>query len=352
MPWLSCIISNVVLATLVALAAWFVQRRLRRPGIARILWLIVLVKLVTPPLVSLPLRESPGMMSCLLGTCGCALHAGRQTVLFSTLPWILLAVWSAGAAATGWNAWRRWTQFRRLIAHAVPAPREWQTLAARLASELSLRSPPEILAVPGRLPPLVVPGRRRARLLLPAALIGRLNASQRAALLLHELTHIKRRDHVVRMLELTVRVAYWWLPLVGSIGRQLRACEETCCDAAVVAHLPQARRDYARLLLDVVDFASPLPRQAIPHATAMSAADDLEQRLHTILGASSAKRRTWPAAAFALGLSCAILPCGWHYDSISRPAAATAADKCEPSGDAMRMPGERKYDLSLHCCPS
>jgi bla regulator protein blaR1 len=275
MPWLFCVASNVLLALLLALAAWFMQRWLRRYAIAHILWVLVLVKLVTPPLVSVPLHGSPGIMACTFGNCGCGRHAQRQTIVRDTLPWVLLAAWSAGAGATGWTAWRRWTRFRRLMAHASPVPSEWQSLAARLASELSIRCPPEILAVPGRLPPLVVPGRHRPRMLLPMALMGQLNASQRVALLLHELVHIKRGDHLVRMLELTIGVAYWWLPIVGSIGRQLRACEETCCDAAVVAHLPEDRRDYAKLLLDVVDFTNPLPVQAVPQATAMSAANGL-----------------------------------------------------------------------------
>ena len=54
MPWISCIISNIILACVLAFAAWCVQR-LGRPGVARILWILVLVKLVTPPLVGIPL---------------------------------------------------------------------------------------------------------------------------------------------------------------------------------------------------------------------------------------------------------------------------------------------------------
>ncbi len=156
--------------------------------------------------------------------------------------------------------------------------------------------------VPGRLPPLVVGGRPRPRMLLPMALIDQLDGSQRVALLVHELAHIKRGDHLVRVLEMVVSVAYWWLPIVGAIGRQLRSCEETCSDAAVVARLPQARRDYARLLLDVVDFANPLPRHSVPQATAMSAAaNDLEHRLRAILDNRQRARRTWPAAALCIG---------------------------------------------------
>jgi bla regulator protein BlaR1 len=84
--------------------------------------------------------------------------------------------------------------------------------------------------------------------------------------LLHELDHSKRGDHRVRILELAVGVTYWWLPIVGLVGRQMRACEEACCDAAVISRLPDAGHDYASLLLDVVDFVTPLSVQA----TAMS----------------------------------------------------------------------------------
>lgn len=355
MPWISCIISNVVLATLLALAAWLVQRWLRLPAVARILWVLVLVKLVTPPLVSVPLVELPGTMACALGVCNCGHHGPTQSMVRVTLPLVLLAVWSAGAGATGWTACRRWIQFRRLTAHANPAPPEWQSLAAHLSSELSLRRPPEILAVPGRLPPLVVPGWRRPRMLLPMALMGQLNASQRESLLLHELVHIKRGDHLVRMLELAVAVAFWWLPIVSLIGRQLRACEETCCDAAVVAHVPQGRRDYARLILDVIDFAHPLPRHAVPQATAMSAATDLEQRLGASLDATRGTRRMWPAGALAVGLSCAILPCELHYDFVARSAAKTSAtlEGCEPApGGASSPSGRRESKRSAFCCPS
>jgi beta-lactamase regulating signal transducer with metallopeptidase domain len=172
--------------------------------------------------------------------------------------------------------------------------------------------------------------------------------------LLHELVHIKRGDHLMRLLELTVSVAYWWLPIVSSIGRQLRECEEACCDAAVVARLPQARRDYARLLLDVLDFVYPVPRPSIPQATAMSAAQGLEERLRTILDASHTTRRAWPVAAFALGIACAVLPCGFQYDFSRRPVSASISAGQEAPAAEVCLPDDApKIDRSLSlCCPS
>jgi beta-lactamase regulating signal transducer with metallopeptidase domain len=351
MSWLLYILSNIILAAALALVAWFVQHFLRSPGVARVLWLLVIIKLVTPPLVSVPLVDLPPTFACALGECNCPNHAG--TIVDHPFLWILFATWSAGAIVTAWLAYRRWTHFRRILAHAKPAPSDWQSLAATLSSELKIRCP-EILTVPGRLPPLVVPNRRRPRMLLPIALINQLNHSQRVSLLLHELSHIKRRDHLVRLLELIVNVTYWWLPCIGAISRRLRACEETCSDAAVVARLPQARRDYARLLLDVIDFAHPLPRQAVPQATAMSAAaNELEHRLRAILDTTQKSPRRWLAAALALGLGCAILPCQLHYDLPGlRP---TTADLTEQPGAAATTPSPvdiRTIELSSMCCPS
>jgi bla regulator protein blaR1 len=350
MPWLSWVVSNVFLALLLALTAWFIQRWLRWHAVAHVLWVLVLVKLVTPPLVRVPLQASPGSLACVLGTCGCAQHAHAQRILVDRLAWILLAAWAAGASATAWTAWRRSTRFQRLLTHASPAPPEWQALAVRLGSELSLRRLPEVLTAPGRLPPLILPGWRRPRLLLPTALLGRLNASQQLALLLHELIHIKRGDHLVRLLELTVGVVYWWLPGVGWIGRQLRDCEEISCDAAVVAHAPQARRDYAQLLLDVVDFANPLPGQAGRQATAMSAGD-LEKRLRAILNATPGTRGVWPARALMVGLACAILPYQLPYGVVG-PPATSSAEREQPAWK-MRLPGgdrEGQPPADL-CCP-
>jgi beta-lactamase regulating signal transducer with metallopeptidase domain len=350
MPWIAWIASNVALAAGIAAAALFVQRRLRMPAAARVLWVLVLVKLVTPPAISVSAVALPASLVCALGACGCEQHAGVNGLVRDRLPWLLLAIWSAGAAAALVMIGLRWARFQRLTSHARPAPREWRRLASRLARELSLRQTPAILVVPGRLPPLVVPGWQTPRLLLPAALLGKLDRPQREALLLHELVHIKRRDYWARLLETAVRVAYWWLPAVGAIGRRLRDCEETCCDAAVVSRRPRFRRDYARLLLDVIDFAQPLPAEAAPQATAMGAMSGVEQRVRAILADGRASRRRSSAGLLVVGAACAMLPCGVGYEFVAPPASA-ALEGCEPAdGGALRASSDRAK-LSAFCCP-
>jgi beta-lactamase regulating signal transducer with metallopeptidase domain len=193
-------------------------------------------------------------------------------------------------------------------------------------------------------------------MLLPISLIDQLTHSQRVALLLHELSHIKRRDHLVRLFELVVSVVYWWLPGICTICRRLRACEETCSDAAVVARLPQARRDYARLLLDVIDFAHPLPHKDLPQATAMSSAtSDLEHRIRSILDTKHKQKspRRWLSAALAVGLGCAILPCRLHYDLPDlRPPLTDPLQQPASVSRILSTDDLRSIELPSMCCPS
>ena len=56
MPWLAQVgISNALIAFPLALLAYFLGRYCRRPAVTHTLWVLVLVKLITPPLVSIPL---------------------------------------------------------------------------------------------------------------------------------------------------------------------------------------------------------------------------------------------------------------------------------------------------------
>src|SRR5262245_35132414 len=52
-------LANAVCAALLAALAWTVGRCVRRPALTHVLWLLVVVKLVTPPLFSLSLPWLP-----------------------------------------------------------------------------------------------------------------------------------------------------------------------------------------------------------------------------------------------------------------------------------------------------
>src|SRR5262249_13039776 len=148
-------------------------------------------------------------------------------------PWAdyLVPVWLVVALL--WLAWNglHLYRFGRCLRHALRAPDWLQAEARGLAGRLGLPDCPPVLLVPGAVPPMVWGGAGGLRLLFPAALLGRLDDEQRASLLLHELAHVRRRDHWVRWLELVVVPLYWWHPVVWWAKRELHEAEEQCCDA-------------------------------------------------------------------------------------------------------------------------
>ena len=144
------------------------------------------------------------------------------------------------AGALGWwtLAAARIIRFHHLLKGIQPAAGQWQLHSDQLARRVGLSWRPSLCLVPGRVPPMLWAIGSRPRLLVPEKLWTKMGADEHTSLLLHELAHLKRRDHWVRWLELIVAGLYWWHPVVWWARRALREAEEQCCDAWVVWAMP------------------------------------------------------------------------------------------------------------------
>jgi len=223
---------------------------------------------------------------------------------------LVLAVW-LGIAALWWGlAAARLRKFRRLLQSASRASAELQDQTRRLADRLSLRRAPEVWLVPAAIPPMLWAMGTRPMLLVPAALLGRLGADRRAAILVHELAHMKRRDHWIRLLEIVVSGLYWWNPLVWWSRRALREAEEQCCDGWVVWALPECARSYATTILDTVDYLAEAPDLDPLVGTALTSAHQLMRRLLQIVGGTTSKHLCWPGTMALVGLVLLVLALG------------------------------------------
>jgi probable HAF family extracellular repeat protein len=151
-----------------------------------------------------------------------------------------------------------------------------------------------------------------ARLLLPAELWANLDQDRRAALLAHELAHLRRGDHWVRLLEQVATVFYWWNPVVWWTRRALHRAEEQCCDAWVVWALPGQARAYADALLDTLDFLALAPRASaqrpILGGSGLGDLADLKSRLARILRNPAPRSLSWAGSIGLLGLAGVVLP--------------------------------------------
>lgn len=107
---------------------------------------------------------------------------------------LLLLVWVAGAilwfAVQGW----RIALFARLASTAQLADEEIQQQAERLATKIGLRRVPKIWFLDLTITPLLWTVGWRARVIFPADLLQRVDADARATLMTHELAHYHRGD--------------------------------------------------------------------------------------------------------------------------------------------------------------
>lgn len=337
-------LSNAVVAVLLAVIAIVVGMICRRPALVHGLWLLVLLKLVTPPLVRVPIAwsgapesvpaeaaaidetspalsptpEEPARVFLLSVAAAdeptapepptAAMPAPAAPPDTPLWPRVLPALWLAGSLS--WYALALWRlrRFCRLLRFAQPAPAALQHRARRLSRRLGLSHCPHISLLPGRLAPMLWSVGGPPRLLVPADLLDALDDEQLDTLLVHELAHLRRRDHWVRALEFVVLGLYWWHPAVWYARRELREAEEQCCDAWVVSTLPGTGRTYATALVDTLDFLSTASAAVPPLASGVGQVTDLKRRLTMIMRGTTPRALGWPGSLAIIGLGALLLP--------------------------------------------
>ncbi len=153
------------------------------------------------------------------------------------------------------------------------------------------------MVVEGALPPMIWSG-WRPTLLLPRAIVESIAPAQRRLLLLHELLHVRRGDHLVRWFAVAVLALYWWNPAAWWAVRRLQDAEEECCDANVLCFQPHQFETYGEALLAVSEFVScgSLPAAAV--SVGVERKSHLKRRMTMILkGSRWAKLTKAPLAA-------------------------------------------------------
>ncbi len=176
----------------------------------------------------------------------------------------------------------RLLRLRRLLNRAGRAPDEITTLVTELAAEMGVRAPRVRLSSDIASPLVCAVG--PVVLLWPASRLVSLRDSARRAVIVHELAHLARRDHWIGWVELAASCAWWWNPLFWYVRHQLHENAELACDAWVTGLFPEARRAYARALVDLAELDS-LQTATVPALGVGDGSRKLfERRLVMIMG--------------------------------------------------------------------
>jgi beta-lactamase regulating signal transducer with metallopeptidase domain len=245
----------------------------------------------------------------------------------------ILTVWGLGTLAWVGITWRRVRRFQSLLREARPAASEVQAMTDALSVRIGLPRSPIVSMLPGSLSPFVWSLGGPARLFLPEGLWNTLDQKRRATLLTHELAHLRRRDHWVRVLEGIAVGLYWWNPLVYWARRGLREAEEQCCDAWVVKTWPGAAKAYASALLDTIDFLSeagavePLPVLA----SGLGHIAQFKRKLHMIMNQVTQHRLGLMGRLTLAALGVALLPLAPSFGRADDTKEAVASSSASAS---------------------
>lgn len=351
--------------TAIAMAVWLVARTLAKnqPQLAHLLWAIVLLKVLTPPIWSSPV----GVFSWLERTCSTYLPAGQQINAHSTGELVLAIqppsadarvisdafttqpsseAWDAMAAGQArsfpgtqghrqtWN-WKRWlvvlwlcgtaaslalavvrlfrfagwvsSYDRRPAASTESAEQLQERLASllqRVALKLCVRRRVAIRIVEAPIGPAVF-GLWRPTIVLSAAVLRDRSDAELEPLLAHELVHIRRGDLWWAGVQTLATSLFWFHPLVWLASRMLTRESERSCDEQTIAGLGCSAATYARGLLDVLERKNQL--RVAPALPGVRPVDITRSRLERIMSLGQGSRRTTPVWAWSIFIGCVVV---------------------------------------------
>jgi len=314
------------LAVSIALAALalVVQRRFDRPMVSHTLWVLVLCALVIPAVVTIPLpgldsaASLAGAGSGLGGPDNEALAAPVSPEVLARLKAGVVVLWLMGAVILLIWSLARTVRFHRLLAAgSEPAPAVLQRMASEIAVVIGLIDVPVIRVMRAQLSPMVWWTGGKVRVLVPAALLDDVDDDELRCIIAHEMAHVRRRDHVTRWLEWLACAVFWWNPVAWLARRELRAAEEFCCDAVVLAALSPGARAYGNSLVTVIDFlSSPVTLRVPAFASEADSGGQMkliERRLRRIMTRDTTHVVSPRLRAGLLAAAVLLLPLGLVY---------------------------------------
>lgn len=195
----------------------------------------------------------------------------------------LSAIWLAGAAAVLVGQGGIYLATRKKLLRwstAVEEPRT-KLLLSRCQQELGMQEQVRLMRCCLLDTPMLM-GLWRPCILLPEV---ELEEQQLRYVLLHELSHRRRRDLWLKFLLLVAKAVHWFNPLVWWMARRASADIEVACDADVLRlhDTKEERREYGALILYFIQLSR---GRAIPLTTNFSEKGQIMRRFQEMMNTS------------------------------------------------------------------
>jgi beta-lactamase regulating signal transducer with metallopeptidase domain len=186
---------------------------------------------------------------------------------------------------------------KRLIRSATLAAPQLQKITRTLACELGLRTIPNCV-LSTQINVACTLGHFTPVILLPLAIASHLSRAQLQAVLLHELSHIRRNDYLINNLQCLLECVYFFNPVVHRFNRQINLEREYACDDQVIA----INNDPVTYAHTIKEFIMQKPLAIAPAINGEHQFTYLRiQRLFGISQNKRPERRPWLALLLLLG---------------------------------------------------
>jgi bla regulator protein BlaR1 len=299
-----------------------------RPALIHILWLLVLGKLIAPPLIPvsvftdwsatavehdepLPIEQRVARPPSLARNATNVENRFMSSPPDRTneaiapsarhVPWGGLLFASSGCVSSILIA-RSYAQLRRLsrvLHRAATADERFTRLAQGAAARMGLPRAPVICTVDASMIPFLWVQSKGPVIVLPTRLVGHMSDEQITCILCHELAHYARRDHWSNLFAAMVTSLFWWHPVAWWARRGMRAAQEVCCDGLALAAAGANRRCYADTLFQALDFVQSRQSWHRTLVTGFGDTSSLKRRFEMIANGKVNPRVTWYGLSFA-----------------------------------------------------
>ena len=301
---------SIVVALALLIDLFLVQRNWSR--IRYVLWLLVVMKMLTPPVVSSPTGIfSIAQMTCEVPSdCGVVVLDGwlntfQGAILsYPRTMMIGVGIWLTGVAAL-FAVWAiRLRAVSRKPSSASDSIARCKRIIQEIADDLGIEANPHVAVTTSNFGPAVY-GLFRPSIVIPESVLDHVSDEELRPILAHELIHIVRRDTWVGLLQLLAAILWWFHPLAWIAIRRLSNSLEVVTDDDVVC-AGVNEHDYAHSLLSVIE--SGLESPPVTGTIGIFSCQVTESRIRRLIAKRTTQSHPLWSLAAAILLAILLLP--------------------------------------------
>ncbi len=167
---------------------------------------------------------------------------------------VVFVLWLVGVIAFSVLLIQRILYVRRLIVQSEPAENRFTEMLNRCRERVGIRLP-VAMRLSNDISSPAVCGFFKPVILMPTALIEKLSTDELRAVLTHEMCHIERGDLWINSAQTILQIIYFYNPLVWLANVVVRRIREQAVDEMVLVTLGNGAQDYSNTLIDVAETA-------------------------------------------------------------------------------------------------